>query len=178
MNLAELFMRISEIMKDRIPFVMIGGFAVNAYKFGRQTGDIDLMIVDTDFKKAQAAMATINYTPFEQTSSFARFRDNKSNQMGIDFIFVDQETMNTILKESKKITVAQAEFLVPSLKHLIALKLHALKNNFNHRVGKDLRDILELVAINKVDIKSDDFKNLCLRYGTPELYQKILSETP
>jgi hypothetical protein len=63
---------------------------------------------------------------------------------------------------------------VPCLNHLIALKLHAIKYNPKIREYRDLPDIIELIRINKINTKDVEFKNLCLKYGREELYNKIL----
>lgn len=67
--------------------------------------------------------------------------------------------------------------MVPSVNTLIALKLHALKNNFKLRENKDLSDIIELIRINKISYKTKEFKELCLKFGTEEIYQKIFERS-
>jgi predicted nucleotidyltransferase len=94
--------------------------------------------------------------------------------MDIDFMFVDGETLAKIIKDSQKTNIAGCEFMVPSLEHLIALKLHAVKYNPKLRLIKDIPDIINLIRINKMDAKNERFKELCLKYGTQELYQEIL----
>jgi hypothetical protein len=42
------------------------------------------------------------------------------------------------------------------------------------REFKDAADIVQLVIANKIDVRSGKFKQLCLRYGTEELYRKIV----
>ncbi len=63
--------------------------------------------------------------------------------------------------------------MVPSVHHLIALKLHALKNNSAGRMVKDMGDIAALVQQHKIDIKSETFKALCLKFGGAAIYQRI-----
>ena len=63
---------------------------------------------------------------------------------------------------------------VPSLKHLMALKLHALKNNQIYREYPDLVDLINLVRFNKVDVTKNGFRELCLQYGNRALYDKIV----
>jgi len=48
------------------------------------------------------------------------------------------------------------------------------KNNTKPRLLTDLPDIINLVQINNVDVKNNEFKELCLKYGTEDLYKKIL----
>ena len=81
--------------------------------------------------------------------------------------------MGKIIEAGKAINIAGENFIVPSLNHLVALKLHAIKYNPKIREYRDLADIMELIRINKVEVKDREFKNLCLKYGTEELYNKI-----
>lgn len=69
------------------------------------------------------------------------------------------------------------EAKMPSLKHLIALKLHVLKQGLAHRTVRDLDDVIMLVLKNGLDIRTDGWRNLFSRYGTAELYEKVLRAT-
>ena len=89
-------------------------------------------------------------------------------------MFVEADTFRGIQKESKAETFQGTQFLVPKPEHLIALKLHAIKQQPGIRELKDLNDIVELIKANQIDVSSGNFKSLCLKFGTPELYQKIL----
>ena len=105
---------------------------------------------------------------------FARFLGNTSYLMDVDFMFVDRSTLDKILKEAGSLTISGQKFVVPSLNHLIALKLHAIKNNEKNRLMKDLPDIVNLIKNNGIDVRNEDFKNLCLKFGTENLYQRLL----
>lgn len=94
--------------------------------------------------------------------------------MDVDFMFVDEETLTKILKEGKELKIAGQRFVVPSLNHLIALKLHSIKYNPKVRFGKDFPDIVSLIRINGVNMKGKEFKELCVKYGTDELYRQLL----
>ncbi len=80
-----------------------------------------------------------------------------------------------IIQDGREIKIGGNKFTIPSLNHLLALKFHAIKNNPTRREFKDLLDIMLLIDKNKVDVKSHEFRELCLRYGTKELYDRILS---
>jgi len=60
------------------------------------------------------------------------------------------------------------------LMNMIALKLHSLKYNFSIRKEKDLLDIVSLIKFNKVDAKTKEFHQLCLKYANEDIYRKIL----
>lgn len=175
MGYPTVFHLVSSICSERkISYVLIGGFAVNYYKVTRQTADVDFLISKEDFDKIISLLEKEGFKQDYTQEVFARLTAEKSYLMDIDFMFVDKETLDKIIKQAKEISIAGQKFLVPCLNHLIALKLHAIKYNPGIREYRDLADIIELIKVNKINIKDAKFKNLCLKYGTKELYHKIL----
>ena len=67
---------------------------------------------------------------------------------------VDGETFQKVFAETLVHRIEQFEMRVPCLAHLIALKLHAIKNNPG-RKSKDMQDIVDLIEANsgKVSMK-------------------------
>lgn len=162
--------------KGRVSCVLIGGFAVNYYKVSRSTADIDFLITKEDFGKISVLLEEKGFKKDNEQEVFVRLLGEKPLLMDVDFMFVDKDTLDKIIKEGRRISIAGESFLVPSLSHLIALKLHAIKYNPRIREYRDLADITELIRINKVNVKDVEFKNLCLKYGTEELYHKIIGK--
>ncbi|PIP20697.1 MAG: hypothetical protein COX40_03290 [Candidatus Omnitrophica bacterium CG23_combo_of_CG06-09_8_20_14_all_40_11] len=176
MDYPSVFHLVSDISKKTgISLVLIGGFAVNFYKYTRQTVDVDFLIREQDFQKILTLLEAAGYKVNYSQEAFARLICAKSSTLlDIDFMFVEEETLAKIIKDSQEISIAGCAFSVPSLEHLIALKLHAVKYNLKLRLAKDIPDIINLIRINKLDAKSKKFKELCLKYATEEIYQKIL----
>ena len=114
------------------------------------------------------------FRSFLLNENFVRLKNSNLALMDLDFIFVDADTLQKILKESHEITIVGQKLHVPSLNHLIALKLHAIKSNQKNRLLKDLPDIINLILINKIDITNPEFKTMCLKYGTEDIYKKIV----
>lgn len=162
--------------KNDVSCILIGGFAVNYYKVTRQTIDVDFLITKKDFEKILPFLEKEGYKIDYSQEVFTRLRANSLYLMDLDFMFVEQGTLDKIMAESKKTTIARQEFIVPSIEHLIALKLHSIKNNPNVRKNKDLPDIINLIKINKISVKNEKFKKLCLKYGNAKLYNDILKE--
>ncbi len=160
--------------KGKVTCVLIGGFAVNYYKVSRSTADIDFLITKEDFNNILILLEEKGFRKDYEQEVFARFLGEKPSLMDVDFMFVDKETLGKIIKDGKTISIVGESFIVPCLYHLIALKLHAIKYNPKMREYRDFADIMELIRINKVDVKDLEFKNLCLKYGREELYNKIL----
>lgn len=175
MGYPNIFHLITDIFaKTNVTAVLIGGFAVNYYKVTRQTADIDFLIIKDDFERILSLLEEEGFKKDYAQEVFARLIGDKPYLMDLDFMFVDKETLDNIINEGKEINIAGQKFIVPSLNHLIALKLHAIKYNPKIREYKDLSDVIELIKINKLKVKNEEFKNLCLKYGTEELYHKIL----
>jgi len=91
----------------------------------------------------------------------------------VDLMLVQEKTFAPILEASLEAEFFGVKTRVPRLEHLIALKLHALKNTRMHRFLKDFLDVENLIRINKLDLGSKKVRDLFERYGTQDLYEKI-----
>ena len=175
MNEQSVFHLIGEIThQQNVSCVLIGGFAVNHYKVSRQTADIDFLITKEDFDRISDALKKAGYKQSLAQENFAQLENARLSMMNIDFMFVDRSTLDKIIDEANPLTIAGQKFIVPSLDHLIALKLHSIKHNEKLRLLKDFPDIVNLIRNNGVDVKNKDFKELCLKFGTESIYQKVL----
>jgi hypothetical protein len=170
-----VFHLISDLTHEEgVPCVLIGGFAINHYRVTRQTADVDFLITKEGFDKIVSLLEKAGYKKALMQENFAQLQSSRLSLLDVDFMFVDKETLRKIIKEGEKLKIVGQAFIVPSLYHLIALKLHSIKYNSKIRLTKDLPDIINLVRINKVNIKENKFKELCLKYGTQDIYDKIL----
>jgi len=160
--------------EKNISCVLIGGFAVNYYKVTRQTADVDFLITRSDFERIHPDLEKEGYKKEYLEDAFARLKSDSAYLMDLDFMFVDKETLDKIVAGAKELTIANQKFIVPSLEHLIALKLHSIKNQPKLRKIKDLPDIIGLIKTNNMNAKNEGFRKMCLRYGTEELYSEIL----
>lgn len=174
MNDSSVFHLIADFTdKEGISCILIGGFAVNFYKVARQTADVDFLITKEDFSKILALLKKAGYKEILTQDNFIQLKSSRLSLMDIDFIFVDEETLRKIKSNGKTIQIAGQKLIVPSLNDLIALKLHSIKYNPKIRLSKDLPDIVNLMRINRVDVKDAKFKELCLKYGTEEIYKNL-----
>lgn len=166
----------TELRKAKVLHVLIGGFAVNAYGYGRATHDFDLLMTDEGFAQAYPVLEKIGYQILKHEKLCVRLQHKNENLdpgfLDIDVVFVDKHTFDEIWKTGIETEMLGTKFVVPSLEHLIALKLHALNNN--PRRTQDFVDIGELVKENGIDIKSNRFRDLCLKYATKEWYNFFL----
>lgn len=159
--------------RANIRSVLVGGLAVNYYHYTRQTNDIDFLIATNDAERAIEELKRGGFSLIDRYENFVRFKPNDPHHKPVDLLFVDKHTLDQIIGSASKLRLIQKEIYIPSLEYLIALKLHAIKNNRKWRELKDLLDIVELIKINNVDTKTPKFKELCLKYGTEQDYKKI-----
>jgi len=175
MDYSSVFELMSELTeKQGVSCVLVGGFAINCYKVTRQTVDVDYLITKEEFDEIRPFLKKAGYHENFTEEAFIRLNNKKAMFMDLDFVLVDKETLDQIIKSGKKIKIADYEFTIPSLRHIIALKLHAIKNDPKARKFKDLPDIINLIKANKIDCKEVDFHELCLKYGNKTIYNEII----
>ena len=149
MRLTEL---VKALKKDKINYMIVGGYAVNFHGYSRNTVDIDLIIkfTLTNLKKIEALlqkMGMISRLPIDAISVY-KFRDeyiNNRNLIAWNFYNIDDPTdqVDILIKhdiedfKSEKFKVDQLEIKVISKKDLLAMKKNAGRE-------KDLLDIKEL----------------------------------
>jgi hypothetical protein len=94
-------------------------------------------------------------------------------QWNLDLMLVPEDTFARLLEAAKPANLEGAAVVVPSLEHLLALKIHALKHGHGLRVLKDMTDVAQLMTVNRVDPKSAWLIGLFEKHGTPELHERI-----
>lgn len=157
-------------------FLLIGGHAVNVYGLSRQTGDIDLLVSKTDRSGWNELVQSLGYTSFQMTEQFARFKPGEIAAWPIDLMFVDDMTFEKMYGDSQEISDPLVSFRVVSVRHLIRLKIHALKSDLPHRFPKDYNDLIGLLRTQKHGFTSEDLREICERYASIELFEKIAKD--
>ena len=78
-----------------------------------------------------------------------------------------------MVNESQGTVIDGVKVHIPSVKHMIALKLHALKSRQLHREAKDFEDLVQLIKIAKIDPNTEEFRQFVEKYGIMELEMEI-----
>lgn len=159
-----------------MPFVVIGGHAVNAYGISRQTGDLDLL-VQRDQKEAwKELMIKLKYQQLQSDDFFARFQPSTIAAWPIDLMYVADETFQKMFTGASTESFGVVDVPVVSVRHLIMLKIHALKHYQEHRYAKDYNDVLQLLQVDGIEIEDDELRSWCQKYASEELYRKLVAE--
>ena len=170
MNLADFIELGNE--PPTLRFLLIGGYAVGVHGYHRATFDIDFLVLKEDRDAWIAKLGDAGMSKVSETSAFAQFTQKDGE--GFDLMFVNGETFDQMWRDSIEKHFDEHVARVPHLDHLLALKLHALKQKVAHRTGKDATDVEELIRANKVDISQPIYEKLFLKYGTREIYETFL----
>lgn len=159
-----------------MPFLVIGGQALNAHGISRQTGDIDLVVQRSSRDKWLELMQKLNYSKNQDDQRFAKFKPDSIAAWPVDLMFVDDETFAKLLSEGIEIDFGLVRAKVVSARHLATLKIHALKHYQEHRHAKDYTDLINLLRSGKTDLSDTDLKQLCDKYANASLYDRLKAE--
>jgi D-arabinose 1-dehydrogenase-like Zn-dependent alcohol dehydrogenase len=159
--------------RHNVQAVLVGGYALIANKVQRMTFDIDFMVSASDCRKVEQELLLIGYTVCNRQEAFVQFRGGKQGLRDIDFLIGDRQTVETLIRMGKAVTIAGEEFIVPSPQHLIAMKLHSIAGN-KMRELKDFPDVVQLISANRINPKDENIRSLFEKNALMELYQKII----
>jgi hypothetical protein len=157
----------------KLRFLVIGGLAVNRYGFSRETGDLDFLISQNERVPWMQLLADFGYADFEDRAVFIQYAAPADNAWPVDLMLVKEQTFVPMFAANCDADFYGIKTKVPSLEHLLALKLHSLKNAGAQRFLKDFMDVENLIYINQLDIKSPQIRDLFEKYGNLDLHEKI-----
>lgn len=165
-----LLAEISE--KTHLPILLIGGYALQAYGVSRQTMDVDVLVADADAGAMGAALQRAGYAQVVRSEIFARYRHPSIALADVDVLFVDGDTATRMSGQATRWVVGETTCLVPALRHLVAMKLHAVRSN-PQREPRDFADIVELVRANPGSFSQEELRGLCVKYGPEGAWEKL-----
>ena len=144
------------------------------YGYPRATQVTDLLVAKPDRARWEQVMSDLGYKVFHDGGAFLQFTPASGVGWELDLMFVAQPTFDQMLADSKPVKIEGRAVRVPSLDHLFALKIHALKHGSGLQVVKDMNDIVEMAGANQVDARSERFRRLFEKYGDLNLYERVV----
>jgi len=128
-----------------IPYVVIGGLALNVYNYPRQTIDVDVVVTGADYQRFSEQLAGSTYA--RRPGAPRRFADTRS-EVTVDFLITGELAGNR--KKNRSIRFPdpaeaqiQQDLRTVSLPRLIELKLVTWRY-------KDWGDVVELIRRNNL----------------------------
>ncbi len=159
--------------------LLIGGLALQQYAVARQTLDVDCLICDADRDRIVGLFKKEGFAVTAETGSFVRLRHESVHMMDVmmdlDLLLVDAETLSEMLAESRPAGIGSRGLRVPCLAHLIALKLHSVRNDPKREL-RDLSDIVELLRANPDVVTAEELERLTGGYGPDGALEKIRTQ--
>jgi hypothetical protein len=137
---------VKRLEKAKIPYAIVGGMAVNAHKYERTTGDVDVLLTFEGFQEFRRRYVPKNYEPVRGRS--LRVTDAK-NEVNIDILvtglFPGSGNPGPIAyPDPKKVSQKIRDIRFVDLATLIELKLAAGRS-------KDVADVVDLIRANDLD---------------------------
>ena len=156
-----------------LDFLLAGGHAVIAHGHSRATFDLDLIVARSDREAWLSLAKSLKYSLYREGSTFVQFNPSDPASLPLDVMLVNGSTLSKLMAEAVPASSALKGIKVVSLSHLLALKCHAIKHGHKGRIVKDADDVINLVQLNRLDINAPELRELFLKHGTPELYEKV-----
>ena len=159
--------------ENGLGFLVAGGHAVILHGYPRNTFDVDLIIRRDDQGQWAQLAQGLGYSLHREGPTFLQFNPSGSQALPLDLMLVNDGTFTKLSVEAVSGPTSAGGARVVSLRHLLALKCHAIKHGHAARVGKDADDVVNLVKANRLDLNDPEIREIFQKHGTPELYAKI-----
>jgi hypothetical protein len=159
--------------------LLVGGNAINLLAYSRTTFAIDVLVRESDAEQWLSFFARHGYAVFQSSTNFIRLRfaADPAAALPVDLMLADAETFQKIRADSQLHDLGNdMKLAIPSPLHLIAMKLHALRNPARLESGVDLQDVKHLIKTARIDTSSKEFNEITLQYATPALRTRLLRE--
>lgn len=163
-----------EAARSGLRFIVIGGHAVIQHGYQRGTEDADILVNKEDRALWQRIIESLGYQLQRDGGTFLQYGAPEATSWDLDVMLVPPDTFQGLLAGGLNAEFEGAAVVIPSLQHLFALKIHALKHGQKLRGLKDMDDVAHLVLANRVDVRAEWFRHLFKKHGNMELYERLV----
>ena len=156
-----------------LPVLLAGGHAVIAYGYQSSTFVVDLIVRKEDRPRWLELMAQLGFVLFHGAQAFLQFNPGSGQGQPVDLILASGETFSQLEAAAVDNPRGTGFPRLIALKHLVAMKCHAIKYGHPGRILRDADDLIHLFAANRLDPDAPQWHDLILKYGTQELLEKL-----
>ena len=164
---------VTKAKEAQLPFLVIGGNAVIAYGYPRQTNDFDLLVCTRHRYLWDALIRESGYFPKNYHAVFHNYKSELPEHHPIDLMLVDPATFERFEEGAMETVMEHMQVRIPALLHLLSLKLHAERSSGDKRLGRDFNDILMLMQINKVNLADPAFQEILVKFGNEQIHRRL-----
>lgn len=154
-----------------LAFLLMGGHAVIAHGHPRNTFDLDLAVPRPAVEGWRAWVLGLGYTLHGEGPTFLQFNPPDSVALPLDLMIVSEGTYRQLEAAAVEVPVSGTRVPTVCLRHLLALKAHAIRHGHPGRVEKDVDDVIGLARANRLDVADPQWRELFRKYGPPELHE-------
>ena len=132
-------------------FAIVGGVALAAYGHPRMTLDLDVVVEAAAQDDLVRFMESRGFTTLHRSSGYSNHRHTDRRRGRVDFVYVGGETATRLFSVVRQLAGPGGRTIaVPRPEHLIAMKVHAMKQA-PERTWQEMADIGYLLTLESVD---------------------------
>lgn len=163
------------LAKSGVPLLLTGRHALVAHGCLRAITDneCECAIAAENEKAITDSLAGDQWSAVYRTPFFAKFRLLSSGTPVIRVLFLDPTTFSQLSDASTAHEFDSVPMRVPSLIHVIAMKLQSIKNE-PAREPQDQTDILALLRANAGRWHPNELEAICKRFGPKNTYNRLM----
>jgi hypothetical protein len=156
-----------------LPLLLVGGYAVMAHGFVRATDDLDLLVQGSRRDQWRRLLEGLGMSVYREMPAFMQFNPTPGTRLPVDLMFVADEVFERMLADADQASVEDLSLGIVSLRHLFALKCHAIQHGKPLRRLKDTEDLIQLITLNGLNLNEPELRATILKHGNQELYERL-----
>ncbi len=157
--------------RENAPFALVGAFALHAYGLSRATFDLDFVTEAEVRERLIAYLESLGYETLHASSGYSNHLHSDAAAGRLDFIYVAGETSRRLFSApGTTLRLGGRDLPVPRAEHLVAMKVHAMKND-PERVFQEMADIRVLLRVPGID--EDEVRGYFERAGMEDRYIEL-----
>ena len=160
------------LMETGVPLLIVGGTAVQIYGFSRYTKDFDCVVAADREGELATAMIKAGFQEFVRNTLVVRYRHSVHTDWIVDTLLVNSETFGKMWAARREIRLGALALTVAAPLHVVAMKLHAMRQNPS-RTLPDILDIAELLRRDQGNWTIEEVRATCERYGPPGIFDAL-----
>ena len=137
--------------REKVPFALAGAFALHAYGISRATVDLDLIVEASARERLVPFLESLGYETLHASAGYSNHQHPDARLGRVDFIYISGETARHLFAQpGASLRFGKHELSVPRAEHLVAMKVHAMKND-PARSLQEMADIRLLLGLPGID---------------------------
>lgn len=131
-------------------YAVVGAFGLHAYGLARATLDLDLATESAAQPKLVALLESLGFETLYRSAGYSNHVHALPELGRLDFVYVESETARVLFSGGTTLQLGEHRVPVPRPEHLVAMKVHAMKND-PPRTLREMADIQFLLSLPSID---------------------------